>query len=289
VEIRIKRGENVSFPFALFEFPKKNKYNLFISLCNFFILQMAYIISKKINHGDYACIYQMESHPNHLAKVEMIKRNSSTKKEAEIHSELSHPNIVRLLDALQTDTLIRIAPSQSPMPLYQILIMEKHGTALTKTKDYTIEKLKLYAFQIADGLLYLKHKNIIHRDIKPPNLLLQDDHVKICDFGLSCVGPYRNPKESVGTPYYMALESFKGVYTFSTDIFAFGVTLYELYTKNMPFPSSNLRGLLDLIEFGYVPFPEGFDNANLQDLILKMLKNEGRISIEGVKEHVFFK
>ena len=253
----------------------------------------SYILSKKVNHGEYACIYQLELHPNYLAKVQFVKRNSATKKEAEIHSELLHPNIIRVIDAFHSDTLIRLTPSYQPgeTSLYQILILEKHGVELDKKNNYTIEKLKLYAFQITEGLVYLKQKNIIHRDIKPPNLLLQDGTVKICDFGLACFGPtYKSPpRESTGTPLYMPLTSFKGFYDFSTDVFAFGVTLYELYTKEMPFPASNLRGLIDLVNFGCVMFPDGYEEYDLHDLIVKMLRNQGRIGIEEVKEHGFFK
>jgi serine/threonine protein kinase len=269
---------------------------------------MAYSLGKKINKGSYASIYTVHlnnlntNHPepeeskfqNHqyLAKIEKFRRDSVSINEAKIHAKLSHPNIVEMYDAFTTDGIQNLNPSESAFPWYQVIIMERYGSMtladLIDSSYTSLDTIRNYATQIARALVYLKQMNIIHRDLKPENVLIDDEKLKICDFGLSCFGPHRKElgKGGTGTPFYMPLEAFNCEYSFKTDIFAFGVILYQLCSKQMPFPANNVTGLIHLVQFNYITFPSD-TCEKLKDLIRKMLKNEDRIGIEEVMEHPF--
>lgn len=261
---------------------------------------MNYKVSKKIDKGGYSVIYSvLQKNIEYIAKVAQLRRyNAATKNEIVIHQGLFHPNIVRMIEAFKSDVFFdEIEPSfaSSTCPFYQVIILERHGC---KTLDSIIkfeplldnEKIKLYAFQIAQALLYLKKENVIHRDLKPSNILVHNDVIKLCDFGLSCIYSPNKAVSGTGTPLYMPLDSFIGIYDFSTDIFSFGVMLYELATKQMPYPATHLRGLMDLVKFGCFYFPDHVD-LKLQDLIRKMMQNDRteRITIENVIKHEYFK
>ena len=106
-----------------------------------------------------------------------------------------------------------------------------------------VDKLS-YSRQICLGLAYSHSKKVIHRDIKPENIMILDDGpAKIMDFGLA------RPESSnltqagtaIGTPLYMSPEQIKGLEVDErTDIFSFGVLLYELLTYRPPYQGSDI-------------------------------------------------
>jgi serine/threonine protein kinase len=99
-----------------------------------------------------------------------------------------------------------------------------------------------YLLQITDGLEYIHKESYIHRDICPRNVMVTQDHViKIIDFGLTV--PYRpefcKPGNRTGTPNYLAPEIIKRITTdHRVDLFALGVTAYEMYTGDVPWEKS---------------------------------------------------
>ena len=101
--------------------------------------------------------------------------------------------------------------------------------------------------QVATGYKYLISNNIVHRDIKPDNILKHENTWKIADFGFAV----RNSSSftsylNVGTPLYMPLEALlRNEYSFKSDIFALGVTFYQMIHGETPWPC---RSELELIE-----------------------------------------
>jgi serine/threonine-protein kinase len=103
-----------------------------------------------------------------------------------------------------------------------------------------LDKVRIMT-QVAEGLAYAHSKGVVHRDVKPENImLLPDDNVKIMDFGIA-LGPNRNTNVTqtggiIGTPSYFAPEQLEGYKASEqTDIFSFGDVFYELLTGINPF------------------------------------------------------
>jgi eukaryotic-like serine/threonine-protein kinase len=153
-------------------------------------------------------------------------------REARAAAALNHPNIVTLFDADQeSDGSYYITMEfLDGLPLDKILA--KRGRLSPR------DGVRL-ASQIATGLQYAHEQRIVHRDIKTSNLFFTRDRVvKIMDFGLAKMLEEVRRAATVigGTPYYMAPEQATGVNVdHRADLYAFGVTLYELLTGAVPF------------------------------------------------------
>jgi serine/threonine protein kinase len=127
------------------------------------------------------------------------------------------------------------------------------------------------AVGIAHGMRYLHRSNIIHRDLKSPNILLDSLLVpKIADFGLAKLRGISEKQVSVvGTPQWMAPELMQGKADRPADVFSFGIILYEMLTEKVPYAERPERGqaLCKLIADGYHPPLQGVNE--LEKLILQ--------------------
>jgi serine/threonine protein kinase len=104
-----------------------------------------------------------------------------------------------------------------------------------------------FLIQICSALAYAHQHGIVHRDINPSNIIVQpNDHIKILDFGLACPAGTED-FSNTGTAYYMAPEQIVGgPVDPRTDIYALGITAYEMLTGRRPFPEDNAKVLLDM-------------------------------------------
>ena len=158
-------------------------------------------------------------------------------REARAAAALNHPNIVTLFDADQSSdgNYYLTMEMLEGLPLDQIL--ER------RTRLGARDTLRL-ATQISTGLQFAHEKGVIHRDIKTSNLFFtQDKVVKIMDFGLAKMTEEVRRAATVigGTPYYMAPEQSEGKgVDHRADLYAFGVTLFELLTGSVPFKEGDV-------------------------------------------------
>jgi tetratricopeptide (TPR) repeat protein len=167
---------------------------------------------------------------NHPKAVELFLR------EARAAAALNHPNIVTLFDAGQDgETFYLTMELLEGMPLQRVVAQRG------KLAPTNVAKL---AGQVATGLEYAHEQGIVHRDIKTANLFFTNKKlVKIMDFGLAkMVEEVRRASTVIGgTPYYMAPEQSAGeAIDRRADIYAFGVTLYELLTGSVPFKDGDV-------------------------------------------------
>ncbi len=161
-------------------------------------------------------------------------------REARVAASLDHPHIVPLYDFGESDSLLYLVmPYVSGGSLQDIL----------KRAPLPVGEVVAYGSQIADALDYAHQRKVVHRDVKPANMLVHSDgRLMLSDFGLAKVLDKSRPNVSrgrpdAGTPEYMAPEQIEGQTDERSDIYALGVVLYLLLTGHLPFtgPSSTRR------------------------------------------------
>jgi serine/threonine-protein kinase len=150
--------------------------------------------------------------------------------EAQILARLLHDNIVRLYDFNKDNGT------------YYFIMEEVDGTSFQKRwKRIGLPERVLILAQVADALNYAHHQGVIHRDVKPANVLLTSlDQAKLSDFGLSLTADSAQETGIVrGTPHYMSPEQAKGrKIDYRSDLYAMGVILYECATGTTPYSGS---------------------------------------------------
>lgn len=170
-------------------------------------------------------------------------------RELRLLASLSHPNVVQLYDAGEFDGEFVL--------IMEFLYGQDLGQAIRENRCGSVDRKISIATQMIAGLEHIHRAGIIHRDLKPSNVfLLADGHIKLTDFGIarkvemSITNPGLTQSGVVaGTPTHLAPEVIKGAKPgFSSDVYALGLTLYELFTGQPAFPrASNMAALLERI------------------------------------------
>ena len=158
------------------------------------------------------------------------------KREAKTAASLNHPNIVTIFDIGQEDETLYFSMEIVEGQTLADLIVESGGTLTHKQALPLVD-------QLCKALDYAHERQVIHRDIKPGNIMVTDGHVKLLDFGLAKALD-ENPDKSVflcGTPFYMSPEQIRRDFLdHRTDIYSLGCLLYVMYTGDVPFPEGNV-------------------------------------------------
>ena len=185
-----------------------------------------------------------------IKKLKKAPENLDAKKafvrEVELAKRLKFPTLSRVLywDVSSERGWLSISIRQRDT-LKHALEMASTGNPLTwknsegETVTWDATKRAITAFGVAAGLCYMHERDLIHRDMKPDNILLDENMFPmITDFGLSRLLPSGQAEvtEMVGTPLYMAPEVASGRYTTSADVYSYGLILYKLFTLEDPWP-----------------------------------------------------
>ena len=187
--------------------------------------------------------------PEHIAKREDLRLRFE--REARAVASLNHPNICTLFDI----------GSQDGTSYMVMELMEGETLAARIEKGpIPLEQALSYATQIADALDRAHRAGVTHRDVKPANIMLTRDGVKVLDFGLAksttAIGPndativasLTTEGSIIGTPQYMAPEQFEGKEADArADIWAFGAVLYEMVTGQKAFQGKSYGSLVGSI------------------------------------------
>jgi eukaryotic-like serine/threonine-protein kinase len=154
--------------------------------------------------------------------------------EARTLAHLEHPSIVRVLDFGLDGNVPYLVMSYAP-----------HGNLRQRHPQGTVLSpvcVISYVKQVAAALQYAHDQKLIHRDVKPENMLIgQHDTILLSDFGLVVVAQsshHQAPMKVVGTPVYMAPEQLRGKPCFASDQYALGITIYEWLCGARPFNGS---------------------------------------------------
>lgn len=219
-----------------------------------------YVIRKRIGAGGFGVVFLGEDSAlkrDVCIKVSRSQESSERSKqfsliaEARSAASLDHPNVVRVFDT-------------GVWKNYPYLIMEyvagvTLGHELAGTQPISIRRALNLMKQVALALSHLHSKGLIHRDLKPANILIgEHDTVKLTDFGLALSDdmPAWNKQQIAGTQRYMAPEQVLGEthrIDGRTDIWGFGVVLYELLTSKPPFRATDPKALFQRILKGDAP------------------------------------
>ncbi|MFN2348504.1 MAG: protein kinase [Thioalkalivibrio sp.] len=162
-------------------------------------------------------------------------------REAEASGRLNHRNIVTIYDVGEEHDLAFIAMDYLEGSSLESYV---HRDALLPVA----EVLEICA-QVADGLAYAHDQHVIHRDVKPANVIYDRSRhsVKITDFGIACLTDNNRTRTGtiLGTPAFMSPEQVSGQPVDGrSDLFALGVTLYQLLTGQLPFTADTMAGLV---------------------------------------------
>jgi len=191
------------------------------------------------------------------------------RREAKISARLKHQNIVTIFDFGISDNAFYIA-----MEFIEGLEL---SSFLKKNTPLPYPLIGYVLRETLQGLAYAHQKEVLHRDIKPGNIMVGDNgNIKITDFGLATIAELprlTNQDDIVGTPAYMSPEQAKGSkLDFRSDLFSLGVTLYEMITGKSPFLNRNLATTINDILTKNPPSPDKF-RKNIPEWLTNLTMN----------------
>ena len=198
-----------------------------------------YEVVGKIGSGGMANVYKAKDHKlNRFVAMKVLKqefREDTTfinkfKTEAQSAAGLTHPNIVNVFDVGEDDGIHYIV-----MELVEGITLKDY---ISKKGKLSVKEATSIAIQVSMGLEAAHSHGIIHRDVKPQNIIISTDgKVKVTDFGIARAASSNTISSNVmGSVHYSSPEQVRGGYSDEkSDIYSLGITLYEMVTGKVPF------------------------------------------------------
>ncbi|MDO4306411.1 MAG: Stk1 family PASTA domain-containing Ser/Thr kinase [Eubacteriales bacterium] len=203
------------------------------------IIAERYEILGKIGTGGMADVYKAKDHKlNRFVAVKVLKpefREDKTfirkfRSEAQAAAGLTHPNIVNVFDVGDDEGVYYIV-----MELIEGITLKEY---ISKKGKLSIKEATSIAIQVSMGLEAAHSHGIVHRDVKPQNIIISTDgKVKVTDFGIARAASSNTISSNVmGSVHYSSPEQVRGGYSDEkSDIYSLGITLYEMVTGRVPF------------------------------------------------------
>ncbi|XP_046478154.1 serine/threonine-protein kinase fused isoform X1 [Neodiprion pinetum] len=214
-----------------------------------------------------------------------LKELKSLRQECEIQRHLHHPNIIQMLDSFETENEIVVITEYADKELYEIL---------GKAGRLSEERAQVIACDLVSALYYLHSNRVLHRDLKPQNVLLEANGVaKLCDFGFArSMSTGTHVLTSIkGTPLYMAPELIEECpYDHNADLWSLGCIVYELVVGTPPFQTTSILHLVRLIRFEAVKWPD-YISENCKSFLQGLLQKDPslRLTWPDLLNHPFVK
>lgn len=202
-------------------------------------LQNRYEIIEQIGSGGMSEVYKAKCHKlNRLVAIKVLKEEFCSdesfvkkfKMEAQAAASLSHPNIVNVYDVVDEENLHYIV-----MELIEGITLKSY---IAKKGHLESREATEIAIQVALGIGAAHERHIIHRDVKPQNMILsKDGKVKVADFGIArAVSSQTSSATAIGSVHYISPEQAQNKKTDErSDIYSLGITIYEMVTGRLPF------------------------------------------------------
>ena len=208
------------------------------------MLDNRYEILERIGVGGMAVVYKALCHRlNRYVAVKILKDDYAVDEdfrrrfhtEAQAVAMLSHPNILTVYDVSRTQEINYIV-----MELIEGMTLKQY---MQKRGQLSWKEALHFSMQISKALIHAHSRGIIHRDIKPHNIMiLKDGSVKVADFGIARLSSTQNTltQQTLGSVHYISPEQAKGSNVDArTDIYSLGVVMYEMLTGRLPFEGEN--------------------------------------------------
>ena len=282
-----KRGSTDSVSISASNFLTKSKGRLSTN----------YTIIKKLGSGAFAdvqlCLYKplnQERAVKMIHKTGLHQQQIDEKymlKEISILTSLDHPNILKCYEIFEDSWKYYVAMDYcAGGELFDKIVQMKKFTEAIAAQ---------ILFQLLSALAYCHEKNVIHRDFKPENILLEEKgdsfSIKVADFGSSCfLDKGKKLSGCFGSAYYVAPEVLRGEYNEKCDVWSLGVIMFILLTGRPPYRGSDEKLILDQVKNNPLQiqksaFPSLSDEA--LDLLQKFLivDTSARISAKQALEH----
>jgi WD40 repeat protein len=238
-----------------------------------------YHLVRLLGQGAFAAVYLGEHlHLRTQAALKVLHTRLSDEdhaaffQEARVIAALSHPNIVRIFDfGVQENTL------------YLVMDYAPHGSLRQRHQrgvQVPLEIVVSYVKQIAGALQYAHEQRLIHRDVKPENLLLGwNQEVMIADFGMALIAQStrsQSMKEAVGTLSYMAPEQTQGFPHRASDQYALAAVVYEWLSGKVPFRGSPTEVLAQHLVALPAPLRASLDTLSpaVEEVVLRALAKD---------------
>jgi serine/threonine-protein kinase len=254
-------------------------------------LQDRYEILEQIGSGGMSVVYKAMCHKlKRLVAIKVLKEEfcsdsnfvSKFKMEAQAAAGLAHPNIVSIYDVVDEGRLHYIV-----MELIEGITLK---TYISRKGRLEIKESVGIAIQVAQGIAAAHEQHIIHRDIKPQNMLIsKDGKVKVADFGIArAVSAQTMNSAAMGSVHYISPEQARGGLSDErSDIYSLGITIYEMVTGRVPYDGeSTVAVALAHLEDALVP-PSVYNSeipASLERIIVKCAEKKPERRYSSVNE-----
>ncbi len=198
-----------------------------------------YEIISRIGSGGMADVYKAKDHKlSRMVAVKVLKAEfradttfvSKFQKEAQAAAGLSHPNVVNVYDVGEDRGLYYIV-----MELVEGITLKDY---ITKKGKLSVKEATSIAIQVSLGLEAAHNEGIVHRDVKPQNIIISTDgKVKLSDFGIAkAINSNTITANVMGSVHYSSPEQVRGGFSDTkSDIYSLGITMYEMVTGRVPF------------------------------------------------------
>ena len=218
-----------------------------------------YTIKRGIGSGGFGDVYLAVSDGGKDVALKCIRSTINRDIERRGVSQcinLKHPSLLTLYDLRTDDRLETWVIMELLLGQSLALLINKHPNGMP------LDQIRTCITQIAQAIHHLHDHGIVHRDLKPGNVFIENDIVKVGDYGLSKTigaGVHRDNTQRVGTTNYMAPELITGNYDKKVDIYALGIILFEMLSGKKPFSGTNhdefvRKQLHNRIDFTCLPY-----------------------------------
>ena len=298
--LKRRQSENITENYSFItsgEFKEKPEFEKNYSKENFSKVLVNGFFPQELGSGSYGRVYLIKhnkTNEEYALKVidkkklmQMYGRIDIIKNEINIHSKLSHENIIRLYNVYEDENSINLILEYAKNGnLYELLSQPENKKGLDEQRAFD------YFIQVVNAVYYLHQNNIIHRDIKPENILIgKKGLLKLCDFGWAKELTLENRSTFCGTVEYMAPEIVGSEnYDFGVDIWSLGILLYEMVIGHSPFKAKNMKSVILNIKSHDLTYekPLSRECRNLIEKILN-INPQKRLKIKDILEHPFVK